>query len=202
MQPSRVAEYKLTEIVRCYQLVLYQFISLLQLLTHVHHIEVANVRPEDEFELVIAMLVKSPGRDHVIRLAAKVKMLGKLLAQVMHRGDPGSYEIVQGVCTLAFTQLLQALKRCDQTQAAHQLVHLVRIRLATVTCEEVSQHLLIQIRGSDVSLHGTRVTLLPVPNQISEQVAGPAHAPLQHGKSERRETPCHASQNERLGKGM
>src|SRR6266446_5780713 len=80
VQPGRVGEYKLAEIVRRDQLVLYQFISLFQHLTHVYHIEVANVRTEDGFELVIAMLVKSPGRDHVIRLAAKVKMLGKLLA--------------------------------------------------------------------------------------------------------------------------
>ena len=41
-----------------------------------------------------------------------------------------------------------------------------------------------------------------MPNEISEQVAGPAHTPFQHRESERGEAPGHAAQDERLGEGM
>src|SRR5262249_57791989 len=99
---------------------------------HIYDIEVADVRAEDGSELVIPVLVKSPGCDHVICLAAKVKMLGELLPQVIYAGNAGCHEIVQGASGLALAQLFQTLKWCNQTETAHQLAHFVRIGLTTI----------------------------------------------------------------------
>src|SRR5437667_10534537 len=120
------------------------------------------------------MLVKSPGGDDIVRFTAKVKMPGKLLPQVLCRRDPSSREIVQGGVILARTQLLKALKWRHQAQAAQQFVHFILIRLATITGEEFGERRGVEIRGSDIGLHGASITFLPVPEQIGEQVAGPA----------------------------
>src|SRR5262245_9038339 len=149
--------------------------------------ERAEARPER-----VRLLVEGPRVDRIVRLAAEVEAADVEIEEVLLARDLAARVVVEvGNVAGAVAVVVESLA------AAHG-VHDARCR---VLLGELEEGFSVEARGIRV-LEGVQLPLLPVPDEIGEQRAGPTHAAFQEGEVELGETARDTAEEQGFGHGL
>src|SRR5579863_8056717 len=196
MQLDRIGEDEIAEIGLTHQPVLDAFIRLGRGVAHIEQVVVTEIRAVDRVEpraVRIPLGVKGPRSNAVVALAAEKEIGHEAIVDVLRGFNPAMAPFVP----------LRGLTAAPAFEFRQEelAVEAARGEAVAILAAEAAEHLAIDIFWIDL-VERAQIAFVPALIQRTVETDRPADAALLEGKFQRRETPRHATEKQRLADAL